>query len=155
MPSGGCDLRELPTRIGSELGVSNWHPIDQDRISGFAGVTEDFQFIHVDPARAAATPFGGTIAHGFLALSLLSVMFLEAVGQIRGVGMSMNYGFDTMRFISPVRSGKHIRGRFTLKECAERKPGQWKLVLGTVVEIEGEEKPALVADWLVMALAQH
>jgi acyl dehydratase len=154
MPAAGCDLRDLPARIGAELGVSDWYHIDQDRVSSFAGVTDDFQFIHVDPSRAAATPFGGTIAHGFLVLSLLSVLFAEAVGKIRGAGLSMNYGFDTLRFVSPVRTGKRIRGRFTLKDCAERKPGQWKLVLGTVVEIEGEDKPAIVADWLVIAVAE-
>ncbi|WP_281354878.1 MaoC family dehydratase [Chelativorans xinjiangense] len=139
---------------GRELGVSDWHLIEQGRVSDFAAVTEDFQFIHVDPDRSAVTPFGGTIAHGFLLLSLLSVMFKEAVGEIRGVAMSMNYGFESVRFVSPIRTGNRIRGRFTLKECDERKAGQWRLLLHSTVEVEREEKTALVADWLVAVLGE-
>lgn len=140
--------------IGCKLGVSNWFPIDQDRVSAFADLAEDTQFIHVDPERAAMTPFGGTIAHGFLALSLLSAMFQRAIGRIPGSSISMNYGFETVRFICPVRTGKRIRGHFLLKDCVERKPGQWKLALETTVEIKREDKPALVADWLVVVLAE-
>jgi acyl dehydratase len=147
------ELSELQMMTGSEIGVSEWHLIDQDRVSTFATVTDDFQFIHVDPERAASTPFGGTIAHGFMLLSLLSAMFREAVGTIQDTAMSMNYGFESVRFISPVRTGKRIRARFALKECVVRKPGQWKLTLETTVEIENEAKPALVASWLVLTYA--
>lgn len=144
-------ISDLRAKIGAELGVSNWHLIDQSQVSAFADVTKDRQFIHVDPEKAKATPFGGTIAHGFLPLSLLSVMFEEVVGDIGGVGMMLNYGFEAVRFISPVRTGKKIRGRFQLQSCTERQPGQWKLELVASVEVEGEEKPALVARWLVLA----
>ncbi len=150
---GVLDLDSLQAKVGSELGVSDWCQIDQDRVTAFAEVTDDSQFIHVDPKRAALSPFGGTIAHGFLALSLLSAMLQTALGRIPG-GMSMNYGFDSVRFISPIRTGKRIRGHFTLKDCAERKPGQWRLVLDTTVEIEGEPRPALVADWLVVVFPE-
>jgi len=152
MPAG-LELESLPAKVGCELGVSRWHLIDQTRVSAFAAETEDFQFIHVDPERAAATPFGGTIAHGFLPLSLLSALLWEACGEIRGAGLSMNYGFESVRFLAPVRTGRRIRGRFLLRACEPRRPGQWKLVLGATVEIEGEDKPALVADWLVLLFA--
>lgn len=153
MNKPGYSLNDLKTRTGSEIGVSNWHVVDQDRVTRFAEVTEDLQYIHVDPERAAGTPFGGTIAHGFLSLSLLSVLFTEAVGEISGISMAVNYGFDSIRFIAPVRTGKRLRGRFVLLECSERKPGQWRLTLQSTVEIEGEEKPALVANWLAMMVA--
>ncbi len=103
--------------------------------------------------RAAATAFGGTIAHGFLALSLLSTMFQKAIGHIEGSSVAMNYGFESVRFISPVHTGRRIRARFTLKDCVERKPGQWRMTLDTVVEVEREERPALVAEWLVVVFA--
>lgn len=147
-------IADLTSAIGHELGVSDWHQIDQERVSGFAEVTEDLQFIHVDPDRAAATQFGGTIAHGFLPLSLLSVFLYEAVGEISDAAMSLNYGFESVRFISPVSTGKRVRGRFVLKECTERQPSQWKMSMTSTVEIEGEEKPALVADWLVILLSE-
>ena len=140
----------LQALVGKELGVSGWHHVGQARVSEFAEVTEDFQFIHVDPDKAADTPFGGTVAHGFLVVSLLSVMFYEAVGQIDDAAMSTNYGFDSLRFLTPVRTGSRIRGRFVLDEFSERKPGQWKLSLKTIVEIENQDRPALVADWVVL-----
>lgn len=141
------DLRAL---VGKELGVSGWHELGQTRVSEFAEVTEDFQFIHLDAERAAETPFGGTVAHGFLVVSMLSVMLYEALGEIDDAGMSTNYGFDSLRFLAPVRTGSRIRARFVLGECTERKPGQWKLVLRTTVEIENQDTPALVADWVVL-----
>lgn len=144
----------VTAKIGSVLGVSDWFTIDQDRVTAFAEVTEDFQFIHVDPERAAATPFGGTIAHGFLALSLLSAMLRKAVGDIAAGGLAMNYGFESVRFLSPIRTGRRVRGRFTLKDCVERSAGRWKLVLETTVEIEREERPALVPDWLVVVFSE-
>ncbi len=143
-------IADLQALVGKELGVSGWHDVGQARVSEFAAVTEDFQFIHVDPDRAADTPFGGTVAHGFLVVSLLSVMFYEALGQIDDAAMSTNYGFDSLRFLTPVRTGSRIRGRFVLDEFSERKPGQWKLSLKTTVEIENQERPALVADWVVL-----
>ena len=145
-------LAELESRVGSEIGLSGWHNITQGLIDQFAEVTGDDQFIHVDPVRAAATPFGGTIAHGFLTLSLLSLMGREALPTIQGRTMSVNYGFDQIRFLSPVRSGAQVRGRFTLASLEHRAPTQIMLRWQVSVEIEGAAKPALVAEWLVLAV---
>nr|WP_249781942.1 MULTISPECIES: MaoC family dehydratase [unclassified Bradyrhizobium] len=135
--------------IGKEIGVSSWHLIDQPRIDSYADVIEDHQFIHVDPERAKKeTAFGTTIAHGFLTMSLLSIMSYEVMPVIAGTTMGVNYGFDRLRFISPVRSGKRVRGRFVLAEAKLRKPGELQSRTNVTVEIEGEDKPALVADWL-------
>jgi len=143
-----ASLDEIRSRIGEEVGVSSWLTVDQPRIDAFADATEDHQFIHVDPEAAAKTPFGGTIAHGFLTLSLLSRMAAEATFVPEGVKMAVNYGFDRIRFLSPVRSGKRVRGRFTLDSIEEKAPGQWLLRHNVTVEIEGEDKPALTAVWL-------
>lgn len=143
---------EVPAEIGKECGVSDWVLIDQARIDQFAAVSEDDQFIHVDPARAAQTPFGGTIAHGFLTLSMLSRLARDVLPRLKGVRMGVNYGFDKVRFMSPVRSGARIRGRFTLLSAEERLAGQWAFRFGVRVEIEGEDKPALVAEWLTMQI---
>ena len=146
-------LAKLKERVGSELGVSQWHPIDQDMIDRFAGVTGDHQFIHVDPARAKAeTPFGGTIAHGFLTLSMLSILLSEVMPRIEGTITSINYGFEKIRFLTPVRSGARIRGRFVLKDVTERGKGEVLFRNEVTVEIEGGAKPALVAEWLGMAV---
>lgn len=134
--------------VGKEIGVSSWHLIDQPRINAFADDTEDHQFIHVDPERAKETAFGTTIAHGFLTMSMLSVMSYEVMPAISGTTMGVNYGFDKLRFISPVRSGKRIRGRFVLAEARLRKPNELQSRTNVTVEIEGEDKPALVAEWL-------
>ncbi|MBB5046286.1 acyl dehydratase [Rhodopseudomonas rhenobacensis] len=135
--------------VGQEVGVSAWHLVDQTRIDGFADATDDHQFIHVDPLRAAReTPFGGSIAHGFLTLSLLSVFSYEAMPRIRGATMGVNYGFDRLRFISPVRAGSRVRGRFMLAEAVMRKPNELLSRTAVSVEIEGEKRSALVADWL-------
>nr|WP_249153330.1 MaoC family dehydratase [Bradyrhizobium diazoefficiens] len=135
--------------VGKEIGVSSWHLIDQPRINTYADVTEDHQFIHVDPERARKeTAFGTTIAHGFLTMSMLSVMSYEVMPAIAGTTMGVNYGFDKLRFISPVRSGKRVRGRFVLAEARLRKPNELQSRTNVTVEIEGEDKPALVADWL-------
>ena len=141
-------LDEIRARVGSEVGVSSWLTIDQGRIEAFADATEDRQFIHVDPEAAAKTPFGGTIAHGFLTLSLLSRMAAEAMLIPEGVRMAVNYGLDRVRFLSPVKSGRRVRGRFTLDSIEEKAPGQWLLRHVVTVEIEGEDKPALTAVWL-------
>jgi acyl dehydratase len=143
-----ASLDEIRARVGQEVGVSSWLTIDQARIKAFADATEDRQFIHVDPAAAAQTPFGGTIAHGFLSLSLLSRMGAEAMLIPEGVKFAVNYGFDRVRFLSPVGSGKRVRGRFTLDSAEEKAPGQWLLRHIVTVEIEGEAKPALTAVWL-------
>ena len=141
-------LTEIKSRIGDEVGVSSWITIDQARIDAFADATEDRQFIHVDARAAAQTPFGGTIAHGFLTLSLLSRMGAEAMLLPEGLKMAVNYGFDGVRFLAPVSSGSRVRGRFTLDSVEEKVPGQWLLRHTVTVEIEGEGKPALTAEWL-------
>ncbi|QDG74844.1 MaoC family dehydratase [Labrenzia sp. PHM005] len=141
-------VEALESLIGQEVGVSSWHLIDQPMIDGFADVTKDHQFIHVDPTAAAKTPFGGTIAHGFLTLSLLSAMGLEAQPKIAGAVMGINYGFDRVRFLSPVKAGARIRGRFTLKNLKSLKPAELDFTWAATVEIEGENRPALSADWL-------
>lgn len=144
-----ASLDEIKSKVGTEIGVSDWIVIDQDRIDRFAEVTEDRQFIHIDPARAAAeTPFGGTVAHGFLSLSLLSRMGEDAFLQPPNVKMGVNYGFDRVRFMSPVKAGKRVRGRFKLLSADERRPGQWRFVHEVTVEIEDEKKPALTVEWL-------
>ena len=142
-------LEAYQALIGKEVGVSSWHQIDQPRIDTYADVIEDHQFIHVDPERAKKeTAFGTTIAHGFLTMSLLSIMSYEVMPVIAGTTMGVNYGFDKLRFISPVRSGKRVRGRFVLAEAKLRKPTELQSRTNVTVEIEGEDKPALVAEWL-------
>src|SRR6059058_2960704 len=141
-------LDEIRTRVGGEVGISSWLTIDQGRIEAFADATEDRQFIHIDPKAAAKTPFRGTIAHGFLTLSLLSRMATEGMLVPDRVKMAVNYGLDRVRFLAPVKSGKRVRGRFTLDSVEEKAPGQWLLRHTVTVEIEGEDKPALTAVWL-------
>ncbi len=144
---------ELQGLVGTEIGVSDWITVDQDRINQFADITEDHQFIHIDEAKAKMTPFGGTIAHGFLTLSLLSKFSEQCGVVIEGVVMGVNYGFEKVRFLSPVPSGGKVRGRFMLKSVTEKKPGQFVLAYDVTVEIEGGDKPALVAEWLGMQVA--
>ena len=135
--------------VGKEVGVSGWHLVDQKRIDVFADATEDHQFIHIDPERAKReTSFGSTVAHGFLTMSLLSIMSYEVMPVISGTTMGVNYGFDKLRFISPVRAGSRVRGRFNLMEAKLRKPTELLSRTNVSVEIEGEDKPALVADWI-------
>ena len=143
-----ASLEEIRGQIGREIGVSDWLVVDQARINAFADATEDRQFIHVDPAAAAQTPFGGTIAHGFLSLSLLSRMAAEAMLLPDGLKMAVNYGLDRVRFLAPVKSGERVRGRFVLDSVEEKAPGQILLRHTVTVEIEGEDKPALTAVWL-------
>lgn len=146
MPS--ASLEQIRARVGEEVGVSSWLMVDQARIDAFAKTTEDRQFIHIDPAAAAQTPFGGTVAHGFLTLSLLSRMAADAMLVPENLKMGVNYGLDRVRFLAPVRSGKRVRGRFTLDSLEEKAPGQWLTRHIVTVEIESEEKPALTAVWL-------
>ena len=143
-----ASLDDIHSRIGDEVGVSSWLTVDQARVDAFAEATEDRQFIHTDPAAAAQTPFGGTIAHGFLTLSLLSRMAADAMLVPEGLKMAVNYGLDRVRFLAPVRSGKRVRGRFTLDSIEEKAPGQVLMRHTVTVEIEDHDKPALTAQWL-------
>jgi acyl dehydratase len=143
-----ASLDDIRSSVGQEIGVSSWLTVDQERIHAFAEATEDRQFIHTDPDAAAQTAFGGTIAHGFLTLSLLSRMAAEAMRVPDGAKMAVNYGLDRVRFLAPVRSGAQVRGRFTLDSVEEKAPGQWLLRHTVTVEIEGGDKPALTAQWL-------
>ena len=145
-----ASLDEIRSKVGTELGASPWIAISQADIDTFADVTGDHQFIHVDPDAAAKTPFGGTVAHGFLTLSLLSQMAAGVMLVPETTKMAVNYGFEKVRFIAPVRSGKRVRGHFTLASAEEKKPGQWQFVHQVIVEIEGEDRPALQADWIGM-----
>ena len=138
----------LKARIGQEVGVSDWCLVDQEMIDRFADLTDDHQWIHVDREAAARAPFGGTIAHGFLVLSLLAKLATAADVALHGARMGMNYGFDKVRMTSPVRSGSRIRGRFVLRDVAERGPGQWLVTMTATVEVEGQPKPAIIAEWL-------
>jgi acyl dehydratase len=148
---GVIDAAELESMIGQDVGVSDWALIDQDKINAFADVTYDPYFIHTDPARAEQeTSFGGAIAHGFLTLSMLSAMAYDALPDIKGRTVGMNYGFDKIRFLSPVPAGSRIRGRFRIASV-QRKPGQAVVKYAVTVEIEGKEKPALAAEWLTIA----
>lgn len=144
-------LTEVEGLVGTEVGVSEWITVDQPMIDLFANATHDHQFIHVDPERAAAeSPFGGTIAHGFLTLSLLSAMNFDCVPRIREQTMGINYGFDRIRFMSPVKSGSRIRGHFTLAETRFRGAGMLMTTYDVSVEIENERKSALTAIWITI-----
>ena len=141
--------QELAGKIGETIGTSEWILVDQEMINKFADATGDHQFIHVNEAAAKMTPFGGTIAHGFLTLSLMPVMSAKSdIPNIDGVKMGINYGGNKTRFLAPVKSGKRVRGHFKLLEFAEKRPGQWQQTMELSVEIEGEDKPALVAEWI-------
>jgi len=142
-------IQEMASRVGSEQ-VSDWVEVSQEMIDKFADATGDHQFIHVNPQMAAMTPFGGTIAHGFLTLSLMPLLSSKIADapKIEGVKMGVNYGGNKVRFIQPVRSGKRVRGRFKLMELVEKRPGQWQQSNELTVEIEGEEKPAMIAEWI-------
>ena len=140
-------LRDLESRVGEEVGVSPWIEVTQERIDTFAKAIDDFQWIHVDPARAKHSPFGGTIAHGFLTLSLLSALMRDAV-TVDGQGMTLNYGFNRVRFVSPVPSGSRIRARFALAGIADM-GDSLQATWSVTVEREGGDRPALVAEWIV------
>lgn len=147
-------VQDLPSRVQTEIGLSSWQTITQAQIDDFARATGDHQFIHVDPIRAAAeTPYGGTIAHGFLTLSLLSAMSMEVLPLFAGT-VSLNYGFDKLRFVSPVKTGARVRGRFILSDFSARSEQEFLLRYAATIEIEHGSKPALVADWLTLTLVQ-
>ena len=141
---------ELKEYIGKETGVSEWFEIDQDRINAFADATLDHQFIHVDPEAAAISPFGTTIAHGFLTLSLLSHLCEHTGLMVEGIKMGVNYGMNKVRFLTPVKVGSKVRARMTLLDIVEKGPGQFLLTTNITVDIEGIDKPALIAEWLTM-----
>lgn len=141
---------DLPRLAGKELPPSEWMAITQERVDQFAEATNDFQFIHVDPEKAAQTPFGGPIAHGFLSLSLLSYLNAQTAIVPENLVMGINYGSDKVRYLMPVRVGKRIRSRQKVLDVTEKKPGQWLMKTAVTVEIEGEETPALIAEILSM-----
>ncbi len=144
-------LADVAGLVGQELGVSDWITVNQTMIDQFADATLDYQFIHVDPERAKAeSPFGGTIAHGFLSLSLLSAMNYETMPKIREQTMGINYGFDKVRFMSPVKSGARVRGHFTLADSRFRGAGMLMTTYEVSIEIENEKKPALTATWITI-----
>lgn len=135
--------------VGEVVGTSAWIEVTQERINQFAEATGDFQFIHIDEEKARLTPFGGTIAHGFLTLSLIPLLTQESdCPRPEGVKMGVNYGGNKTRFLAPVRSGKRVRGVFKLLELDEKRPGQWQQTMEITVEIEGEPKPALICEWI-------
>lgn len=144
--------QSLPSLVGTESEPTDWLELDQDRIDCFADCTLDHQFIHVDKERAAKTPFGSTIAHGFLSLSMLSYFSEQFSFQIEGVQMGVNYGFDKVRFLAPVKSGKRVRARAKFLDITETKPKQYRITSEVTVDIEGEDKPALIAEWLVVQI---
>lgn len=144
-------VAQIQDYVGKELGHSEWLTIDQERINLFAEATGDFQFIHVDPVKAAQTPFGSTIAHGFLTLSLIPKLMEDILVVPEGLKMVVNYGLDSVRFIQPVKVGSKVRLKVELTDATEKKPGQWLLKATTTLEIEGEEKPAYIAEPLSLA----
>lgn len=149
-------VEKMLSSIGQEVGVSPWRDVTQDMIDKFADATDDHQFIHTDPIRAAAeTPFGGTIAHGFLSLSLLSAMAYETVPPLEGAEMGINYGFDRLRFVSPVKCGARVRARFKLVSANVRPSGWVQIQHDVTIEIEGEKKPAITAQWLTLAVLKR
>lgn len=141
--------QDMAAKAGETLGTSEWVLVDQEMINKFADATGDHQFIHVNEEMAKMTPFGGTIAHGFLTLSLFPMLMAKSdCPRVEGVKMGVNYGGNKVRFLAPVRSGKRVRGHFKLLELEEKRPGQWQQTLEFSVEIEGEDKPALIAEWI-------
>jgi len=142
-------LDQLTALVGSTIGTSEWLTVDQMMIDKFAEATGDHQFIHIDPAAAALTPFGGTIAHGFLLLSLMPALTQATdMPRMDGIKMGVNYGGNKTRFIAPVRSGSRVRGHFKLLEIAEKRPGQYQQTVEFTLEVEGGDKPALIAEWI-------
>ncbi|MGK9066680.1 MaoC family dehydratase [Stutzerimonas chloritidismutans] len=142
----------LKDYIGKELGRSEWFTVDQARVDQFAECTGDHQFIHIDPEKAAQTPFGGTIAHGFLSLSLIPMLMGDLLVTPEGTRMGVNYGLDSLRFIQPVRVGSRVRLAVTLLDAYEKNPGQWLLKARVVMEIDGADKPAYIAETLALCI---
>jgi acyl dehydratase len=143
-------LEDIRPLVGQDLEPSEWFEITQNRVNQFADATNDHQFIHVKPLKAKFTPFGGTIAHGFLTLSMITHLMTQNAPVPKGLKMTINYGSDKVRYIAPVRVGKRIRARQKVVDMNEKKPGQWLFKTEVSIEIEGEDKPALVAEILMM-----
>ncbi|MBO81066.1 MaoC family dehydratase [Citromicrobium bathyomarinum] len=143
--------QDIAAKVGEQIGTSEWIEISQDRINKFAEATDDHQFIHVNEEAAKMTPFGGTIAHGFLTLSMIPYLTQKSdVPRPDGIKMAVNYGGNKTRFLNPVKSGKRIRGHWKLLGMEEKRPGQWQHTVEITIEIEGEEKPALICEWMSM-----
>jgi len=145
-------VQDIPASVGQEVGCSDWRTVTQAMIDQFADATDDHQFIHIDKERAAQTPFGTTIAHGFLTLSLLSTLAYEALPELEGQILGINYGFDKVRFMAPVKSGRRVRARFVLSEAEIRPSGRIVFRYAVTLEIENSKKPALTADWITIAM---
>lgn len=149
-------IDEIPAAIGHEVGVSNWRTVTQEMINAFAEATDDHQWIHLDAERAAReTPFGGTIAHGFLTLSLLSTLAYEALPEIEGATMGMNYGFEQIRFTAPVKTGARVRAVFKLIDAQIRKSGRVLSTYEVKLEVENTVKPALTANWIILSVVER
>ena len=142
----------LAEYVGKETGVSHWFTITQEKINKFGDATHDQQYIHVDPKKAKDSAFGGTIAHGFLSLSLLSAISYQAAINLENTVMGLNYGFEKVRFLHPVKVNSRVRGRMVLSDVIEKRPGYFLYSWAVTIEIEGEEKPALTAQWLTMTI---
>ncbi len=143
--------QEIAAKVGEHFATSEWVEMSQERINQFAEATGDHQFIHVNEEAAKMTPFGGTIAHGFLTLSMIPYLSAHSdMPRVDGIKMAVNYGGNKTRFIAPVRSGKRIRGQWKLLEMAEKRPGQWQQTVEITIEIEGEDKPALICEWMTL-----
>ncbi len=145
---------DFPNLVGKELEPSSWMEITQQRVNQFAHATNDHQFIHVDPEKAALTPFGGPIAHGFLTLSLIPYLTAENSVKPEGLVMGINYGSDKVRFLQPVRVGSRIRAQQKILAVSEKNPGQWLIKTAVTIEIENAEKPALIAEFLAMLVVK-
>ncbi|KEG22161.1 MaoC family dehydratase [Bartonella bacilliformis] len=147
-------VQDIPNFIGQEIGVSSWRLVTQDMINQFASATDDHQWIHVDEEKAKETPFGGTIAHGFLTLSLLSTLAYEVLPELEGATMGINYGFDKVRFMTPVKTGARIRARFVLSDAKVRLSGRVVFYYQVTIEIEQSKNPALTTDWIVITTVE-
>ena len=143
--------QEIAEKVGENFATSEWVEMSQERINQFADATGDHLFIHIDEEKAKLTPCGGTIAHGFLTLSMIPYLSAKSdMPRPEGVKMGVNYGGNKTRFIAPVRAGKRIRGHWKLVEMIEKRPGQWQQTVEITMEIEGEDKPALICEWITM-----
>ncbi|MEP0189549.1 MAG: MaoC family dehydratase [Erythrobacter sp.] len=143
--------QEIAEKVGENIGTSEWVEMTQEKINMFADATGDHQFIHVNEEAAKMTPFGGTIAHGFMTLSMIPALTMKSdVPSLDGIKMAVNYGGNKTRFIAPVKSGKRIRGHWKLTEMLEKRPGQWQQTCEITIEIEGEDKPALICEWMTL-----
>lgn len=148
------EIQDIPASVGQEVGCSDWRAVSQEMIDLFADATDDHQFIHVDKERAAQTPFGTTIAHGFLTLSLLSALAYEALPPLKGGTFGINYGFDKVRFMTPVKSGQRVRARFVLSDAEIRPSGRIVFHYAVTLEVENNKKPALTAEWITIAVTE-